>query len=433
MGGRLRGALGALRTRLRRPVSRRSTSPGHPDRFTVQDLFSEAVRGLDGHPGRLVLTTIGTVLGIGSLVVTYGLAQTTSAELRRQLDPALATHFVVAPAKERSNAGATRSVTVFPADAESRLSRLAGVAAAGALAEVPLDDVSVTAVPVNDPSIAETLAPVVYAASPGLFDAIGATVGSGRAFDSGHDQRHDRVAVLGKAAASSLGIGRVDRQPSVFIDSRAYTVIGVLDRADHRADLLEAVIIPQATARDDLQAPGGGELHVRVDSGAGPLVARQAPIALSPNSPEDFTSKAARGSERAARAQADTNIAFLLLGVISLLGGALGIVNVTILSVKERSGEIGLRRALGATSRDIRAQFMVETAVVGVIGGLAGTAIGVVAVVALSATQGWAPVLDGWIAVAAPALGTVIGVLAGTYPAHRAARVEPADTLRGGV
>lgn len=433
MGGRLRSALSTLSAPLRRAASRRPRRPRDPDRFTLQDLFFEAIRGLDGHPGRLILTTIGTVLGIGSLVVTYGLAQTTNAELRRQLDPTLATHFIVAPATARDSSGESRAVATFPADAESRALRLSGVTAAGVLTEVPLEDASVTAVPVNDPSIAQTLAPVVFSATPGLFDAIGATVESGRTFDSGHDDRRDRVAVLGQKAAASLGIGRLDRQPTVFIDFRPYTVIGVLEQTDQRTELLDSVIIPQGTARDDFQAPAGDELHVRVDRGSGPLVERQLPIALAPNSPEGFASKAARGSERAAQAQADANIAFLLLGVISLLAGALGIINVTILSVKERSGEIGLRRALGATSRDIRSQFMVETAVIGVIGGLAGTAIGVATIVVISATQGWTPVVDGWVAIAAPVLGTVIGVIAGTYPAHRAARIEPADTLRGGV
>jgi putative ABC transport system permease protein len=139
------------------------------------------------------------------------------------------------------------------------------------------------------------------------------------------------------------------------------------------------------------------------------------------------------GSERAAQAQSDTSFAFLLLGIISLLAGALGIVNVTILSVKERTGEIGLRRSLGATSRNIGSQFMVESGIIGVIGGLAGTALGVVAVVIIAVSREWAPALDWWVALAAPALGTAIGLVAGTYPALRAARIEPATALRSGI
>lgn len=409
-------------------VSRRD-----PDRFTAQDLVVEAVRGLSGHPGRLILTMIGTVLGIGSLVITVGLAQTTNAELRRQLDPSLATHFVVAPETGRDSSGASRALSAFPDDTEARASRLTGVQAAGTLTEVPTGDAAITTVPVNDPAAAEALAPVVFSASPGLFDAVGAHVATGRTFDRGHETRRDRVALLGKDAAAELAVERVDRQPTVFIGALPYTVIGILDDTEQRRDLLGAVVIPHSTARADLGAPAADELHVRVQRGLGPLLQRQLPIALSPNQPDDFRSEVVRGSERAAQAQSDTNLAFLLLGVISLLAGALGIVNVTILSVKERTGEIGLRRALGATSRDIGAQFMVETGIIGVIGGLAGTAIGVAAVVTIAATQGWAPAVEGWLPVAAPALGTVIGLAAGTYPALRAARIEPANALRSGI
>lgn len=414
----------------RKSASRRRSAP---DRFTVQDLFAEAARGLTGHPGRLLLTTIGTVLGIGSLVVTYGLAQTTNAELRRQLDPSQATHFVVAPDTARDSSGATRPTSVFPPDAEERAGRLRGVDAAGVLTEVPTDDAAITTVPVNDPSAPETLPPVVFAASPGLFDAVGARIGTGRTFDRGHRSRGDRVAVLGKTAASDLGVSRLDRQPTVFLGAVPYTVIGILAETQRRGDLLGGVIIPDSTAQVDFRAPPGDELHLKVARGLGALIQRQAPIALSPDSPDDFRSEVVGTSGRAAQAQADTNLAFLLLGIISLLAGALGIINVTILSVKERTGEIGLRRALGATPRIIGSQFLVETGIIGIMGGLAGTALGVVVVVVIAGTQGWSPALDGWVALAAPLLGTVIGLVAGIHPARRAARIEPATALRGGT
>lgn len=404
-----------------------------PDRFTAQDLAAEAVRSLGGRPGRLLLTTVGTVLGIGSLVVTYGLAQTTNAELARQLDPTQATHFLVEPEKTRDSSGASRPVTAFPSDADRRAAGLHGVQAAGLIAEVPTADAAITTVPVNDPAAAQTLPPIVFSASPGLLDAVGAHIATGRTFDAGHRGRADRVAVLGKDAAAELGVSRVDRQPTVFIGTLAYTVIGILDRTEQRTDLLSAVLIPDSTARHDFEAPIGDELHLRVKRGLGPLIEHQVPIALSPNAPDSFRPQVVSGSERAAQARSDTNVAFLLLGIISLLAGALGIVNVTILSVKERTGEIGLRRALGATSRDIGSQFMVETGIIGVIGGLAGTALGVVAVVVIAATQQWAPAVDGWVAIAAPALGTAIGLVAGMYPARRAARIEPATALRSGI
>ncbi len=131
-----------------------------------------------------------------------------------------------------------------------------------------------------------------------------------------------------------------------------------------------------------------------------------------------------------ARVAADVNALFLVLGGVALLVGALGIANVTLLSVLERVAEIGLRRALGATRRDVAAQFLVESSAVGLLGGLVGTAAGVVLPVAVSAARDWTPVLDLRLAAGAPLLGAVIGLAAGTYPAWRASAVHPIDALR---
>lgn len=129
--------------------------------------------------------------------------------------------------------------------------------------------------------------------------------------------------------------------------------------------------------------------------------------------------------------QADINAIFLALGGVALLVGGLGIANVTLLSVRERIGEIGLRRALGATTRDVAQQFLVESAVIGLLGGLVGAALGVLVVVVVSVTKEWTPVLDDVAVVASALLGGVIGLAAGTYPAVKAARIEPIAALRG--
>ena len=99
----------------------------------------------------------------------------------------------------------------------------------------------------------------------------------------------------------------------------------------------------------------------------------------------------------------------------------------------ERVGEIGLRRALGAARRHIAAQFLVESAVMGLLGGIVGASLGILVVVAVSASRTWTPVLDPWVPLAAPLAGALIGLLSGAYPSLRAAVMEPVDALRSGT
>jgi len=113
--------------------------------------------------------------------------------------------------------------------------------------------------------------------------------------------------------------------------------------------------------------------------------------------------------------------------------GAIGIANVTLVSVLERVGEIGLRRALGAARRHVAAQFLLESTAMGMLGGIAGASLGTLVVVGISAARTWTPVLDPIYLLAAPLLGALIGLVSGTYPAIRAARLEPVDALRSGT
>ena len=128
--------------------------------------------------------------------------------------------------------------------------------------------------------------------------------------------------------------------------------------------------------------------------------------------------------------QSDLNVMFLLLSGLSLVVGAIGIGNITLVSVMERTGEIGLRRAIGATRGHIAAQFLLESACMGIIGGMLGASLGILIVVAVSAYQVWTPVLDPSAPFLAPLIGGAIGLVSGTYPALRAARLEPVEALR---
>ncbi|MHA3948330.1 ABC transporter permease [Cellulomonas bogoriensis] len=416
----------------RRPAPQVQPPPVR-DRFSTRDLVAEAAHGIGARPARLLLTIVGTVLGIGSLVVTMGLAQTAAGQIARQFDAVAARQVMVEPATARSQGG-ERATGRIPWDVEDRLMRLAGIEAAGALSSVDVDDAVVTAVPVSDPSAPVPASPLVMAATPGLLTALQGHVVTGRYFDAGHDDRGDRIVVLGARAAQRLGVSRVDRQPSVFIGDRPYTVVGVVDGVVRRADLLDAVILPVGTARADFGLGTLEQAHAHIAVGAGPVVGEQVPVALAPNSPETINAQApSPPSAVRQNVQADVNAIFLALGAVALLVGGLGIANVTLLSVRERTGEIGLRRALGASKRDIGRQFLVESTVIGLLGGLIGSALGVAVVLVVSVAREWTPILDTWVALGAAGMGGVIGLAAGTYPALKAAGVEPIAALRGGT
>jgi macrolide transport system ATP-binding/permease protein len=165
--------------------------------------------------------------------------------------------------------------------------------------------------------------------------------------------------------------------------------------------------------------------------GAASLIARQIPPALRPDNPTVLKVTYPPEPQRVRDAvQSDLNVLFLMLGGLSLIVGAIGIGNITLVSVMERIGEIGLRRSIGATRWHVAAQFLVESTSLGVIGGILGASIGILVVVAVSAYQVWTPVLDPAVPFLAPLIGGGIGLISGTYPALRAAHLEPVEAFR---
>ena len=208
-------------------------------------------------------------------------------------------------------------------------------------------------------------------------------------------------------------------------------MLGVLDDVARQPDLLNAVIIPEGTAQTEYALRAPGAVQIETSIGAAALIARQAPIALSPNDPGLLRVTAPPEPRRLrGDVQRDLNSLFLVLGLVSLLVGAIGIANVTLVSVLERTGEIGLRRALGAGRRHIAAQFLTESTTMGLLGGILGEACGTLVVVVVAATRTWTPVLDPWIPLAAPIAGAIIGLVSGVYPSLRAAGLEPVEALR---
>ena len=391
------------------------------------DVITEAVSGLTARPGRTALTILGTVIGLAALVATLGISQTAGNRIVGRFDELAATEvFVTARPPSLSSPDNN-----MPWDSPERLRRLDGVVAAGNLSVIDLGNTLVSTSPVRNPTERTDFRLSVQGVSPGLYEAVRARLATGRFTDELMSQRAERVAVLGATAAERLGITGVEQLPAIRVGDEVFLVIGIISDVARQFDLLAAVIIPEGTAQSlyHLQAPGMVVVETRI--GATTLIARQAPHALRPDNPEGLRVAFPSEPQRVRDAvQSDLDVLFLLLGGVALLVGAIGIANVTLVSVLERTGEIGLRRALGATRRHIAIQFLIESGVMGFIGGVLGASIGTLTVVAVSAVQTWSPVLDPIVAFAAPFIGTLVGLAAGTYPSIRAARLEPVESLR---
>lgn len=392
-------------------------------RLRLKDLLAELASEILARPGRTALTILGTVLGVGTLVVTIGIAQTLSHQVSARFDALRATQVSAIDLRPDDPDPA------FPSDTERRLEALNGVLHAGEV-WIVADQLAVSAVPSQQGLALQELP--VYAATPGALSAAGLELRAGRQFDNFHYQRAERVAILGSGAADRLGVHRIDHLPAIFINDQAYVVMGIAAAVDRRPDFNLGVVLPGSTANATLpRSDNAHEVLVEIEPGAGEVIGQQLPLALGPHQTERYH-VTVPPDPRGLRSQieADLDTLFLALAGIALAIGVVGIANTTLVAVLERTPEFGLRRAVGARPRHIALQVLAEAAALGTAGGLIGLSIGTLTLLGIAVANTWTAVLDPRFVVGAPVVGTLSGLIAGLYPAWKTSRIQPVDALR---
>jgi putative ABC transport system permease protein len=239
-------------------------------------------------------------------------------------------------------------------------------------------------------------------------------------------------AVLGAQAATTLQIDQVGGHVMVYIGNQWFVVIGILKPVALDSNLDSQVFISLPMAEKYFQqAPNASEVYVRANQNDVNGVANLLPATANPQDPSGVsTNRPSDVLEARAAAKGQFTTLLLGLGAVALLVGAIGIANIMVISVLERRGEIGLRRALGATRGHITMQFLAESALLAAIGGVFGLALGAGATEVYAAAKHEPFVVPLYALIAAPSAGFLIGAVAGLYPAAKAARLSPTEALR---
>lgn len=387
--------------------------------------LGEIVLAVGSRPLRVALTVAGTVLGIATLVAVLGLTTSAQGQISDRFSFLRATAVEVQPLDLQYGVGG------FSPEGVARVAGIDGVNAVGVAWELSTKDSFTVSRTVVRDRLGRPPALGIFAASDGLLEASQAGMREGRSFDRFCVERECRVAVLGSVAADRLGVTMSHPDVNVFIDGVAFRVIGIFDDISRNTSMLGGVIVPHTTALalwgEPKQTPW---MTVDTRIGAAAVVGEQAPYALRPERMDAYTVVTPPDPRQLQETVGgDLTTLFLALAGITLLVGAFGITNLTTVSVMERIPEIGLRRALGATPRHIGAQFVGESSVLGLIGGLIGAPAGIAVVVLVCLARQWTAVVPPWL-LATPVLGLAIGLLAGIYPALRASRIEPVAALQ---
>ena len=397
------------------------TSDIEPSQLAPGDAIRAAGVGLRTRRLRSILSALGIVIGIGAMVAVLGLSESSKSDLLSQLDR-LGTNML----QVEAGTGIGLGPGTLPDESPSMVGRIGPVESVGSVSDVA--DVRVYRTDYV-PS-GQTSGLSVSAVNVGLLDTLQGTMADGVCLD---EVPYDYpVTVLGSVAAERLGVIDLDPSVRVQIGGEWFAVVGILDPLELSPDLDRAALVSEEAAREFLQVElVPSTLFVRVDTDDIDVVRGVLPATVNPENPDqvEVTRPSDALEAREAAESALTNL-FLGLGAVALLVGGVGIANVMVISVLERRGEIGLRRALGATRRHISVQFLGESLLLSAIGGVGGVILGSAVTAGWAATQGWGILVPSVAIVGGLVAAIGIGALSGLYPAMRAARVSPTDALR---
>ncbi len=394
-----------------------------------------AFRALGRNKMRSFLTMLGIIIGVSAVIAMVGIGQGAKSAIQTQISRLGSNLLLVFPGSRtrggvRSGWGTITTLTAADADAIKR--------------EIPSVHETSSGV--------RTALQVVYGNQNWYTAVYGTTptyqvvrewpVEEGRFFTQPEAAAGSKVVVLGQSVVENL-FGGLDPVGEVIrIRNMPFRVIGVMSRKGSSTwghDRDDAVWIPLTT----LQRKIMGITHVTAlyisasTPEAMPEVKRQTAVLLRgrhrimPGREDDFMVRSVADISDAAD-ESSRIMTILLAGIasVSLLVGGIGIMNIMLVSVTERTREIGIRMAVGARGRDIRLQFLVEAVILTIIGGLIGLAMGVIGARLISQMVGW-PTLVSPVAVAVALLfSAAVGIFFGLYPANKAARLDPVQALR---